>query len=354
LYIDSGARIRFENIEISGGEGGEGLRGVGIAVSGGASVTLGQGAAVHGNNSFGVAVLLSGSCTIDGGEVRDHQFTGVMVSQGGSVTMRSGSIRNNRSTGNAGGVIIAEGGRFTMSGGAITGNRSAIAGGGVLVVSGGRFDQTGGTISNNIAAQGASSTYNVFREPGALGSNLPPGAAPPAAAQNTPRSPQPAPSPQPPRSPQPAPSPQPDRADPNEARLNSLGLTIGSSFTDPLLIVTLNLTVAVSPNWFLGLGCDVGLFSELQNADNYYSVYPFAHMAYFEPFGGGGFYIGGGGGLVIREYTAGGEAASEKIFAASFTAGYIFLDMFDISYSLRTNLDWKTSKLAVGFIKRFM
>ena len=163
VYIDSG-KVRFEHIEISGGEGEDGS---GIYINGGATVTLGQGTVVRGN-AFGAVCIEDGTCVIDGGEVRDNQHNGVMV-YGGSLTMRSGSIKDNIAPDSTGGVIIYDGGRFTMSGGTINGNRGYI-GGGVFVMSGGRFDQTGGTINGNIASRG--SNPNIFREQGALGSNL--------------------------------------------------------------------------------------------------------------------------------------------------------------------------------------
>jgi len=164
----NGANVRFEHIEISGGKGG------GLFISDGSTITLGQGAVVRGNSLAAVVIADNGTaCTINGGEVRDNPGAGILVGEKGVLTMRSGAIMNNNSTGNAGGVGILSSGRFTMSGGTISGNNAAKIGGGVCVMSGGRFDQTGGTISGNTAGQGA----NVYREQGALGSNLTPGSS---------------------------------------------------------------------------------------------------------------------------------------------------------------------------------
>jgi len=171
--------IRFENIEISGGEGENGC---GILISDGSTITLGPGAVVRSNQVCGIFVN-EGTCVIDGGEVRENTGIGggIAVNEKGILTMRSGSIRDNGSpTAIAGGVSVTRGGRFTMSGGTITGNRATEVGGGVVVLSGGRFDQTGGTISNNTAGQG--SNPNVYREQGALGSNLTPGTSGPSSS----------------------------------------------------------------------------------------------------------------------------------------------------------------------------
>lgn len=156
--------VRFEHIEISGGEGEDA---VGLIISSGAKVSLGPGAVVLGNQSFGVYIS-EGTCAIDGGEVRDNAATGVAVGGKGILTMRGGSIRDNRSPNNAGGVFVAEGGIFTMYGGTVSGNSAVQAGGGVVVRSGGRFDQIGGTVSGNSAPQ----SPDVSRSSGSLGSDL--------------------------------------------------------------------------------------------------------------------------------------------------------------------------------------
>ena len=169
--VRDNARIRFEHIEISGGEGEYGC---GIYIED-AYVTLGPGAVVRSNAKVGIGIT-GGTCVIDGGEVRDNVI-GVVVAEKGVVTMQSGIIRDNRSPGSAGGVVVASGGRFTMSGGSITGNSAAGSGGGVYVSSGGRFDQTGGTISGNTAPRGP----NIYRERGSLGSDLASGTSTPPA-----------------------------------------------------------------------------------------------------------------------------------------------------------------------------
>ena len=179
-------KIRFEHIEISGGEG---ENGVGLYISNNAQVTLGPGAVVRNNAGIGIFVNTDGSCIIDGGEVYNNNDEGVCVAGaftlrngtikdnssrnvGGGVavhgkfTMSGGTITNNRTGTSAnylgGGVCVVKGGQFTMTGGTITNNRAQGAGGGVGVMSGGRFDQNGGTISGNSAGI---RDPNVYREP---------------------------------------------------------------------------------------------------------------------------------------------------------------------------------------------
>jgi hypothetical protein len=150
-------RVRFEHIEISGGEG---QNGNGLWILSGANVTLGPGAVVR-ENLLGVHV--QGTCTIDGGESRDNQGRGIHVASGGVLTMRNGSVRNNR-----GGVEVV-GARFTMDGGEIANNRGVENGGGVALSENSSFSQTGGSIANNMADAGggvALSGYSSFNQTG--------------------------------------------------------------------------------------------------------------------------------------------------------------------------------------------
>ena len=163
VLIINNTKVRFEHIEISGGE-----TDFGVYVVGGSQITMGTGAVVR-DNMIGIIAADGANFVIDGGVVSNNIVGGISVKKGGILTLRTGSIRDNRGD-NGGGVAIDDGGRFTMSGGTISGNRATNAGGGVAVLSGGRFDQTGGTISGNSAGQG--SNPNIYRQQGSLGSNL--------------------------------------------------------------------------------------------------------------------------------------------------------------------------------------
>jgi hypothetical protein len=153
-------KIRFEHIEISGGETpGNGL---GILIQDGSTVTLGVGSVIRANSACGILLETGGTCILEGGEIKEHPLTGIGVA--GTFIMRGGSIRDNRSPGNGGGVMVFTGGTFTMTGGSITGN-FAIMGGGVCVDEGGSFDIRDGSITNNSAekAGGGVLVYNGGR-----------------------------------------------------------------------------------------------------------------------------------------------------------------------------------------------
>ena len=171
-----GVKIRFENIEISGGSGGN--IGEGLCLRDGAQVTLGQGALIQEN--FGVGIILSNlggsvTCIIDGGEVRNNRDSGVFIISG-NVTLRSGTISGNTTSQIGGGVCIA-GGTFTQDGGTISGN-TALKGGGGVCVGNGTFTQNGGTINGNAASKAGGGVFVVsgttFTQNGTVSNNTAP------------------------------------------------------------------------------------------------------------------------------------------------------------------------------------
>jgi len=153
------------------------------------------------------------------------------------------------------------------------------------------------------------------------------------------------------------PPPEPAAPDTGRAaRLNTLGVSIGSSFADPLLIASVHGTFSPLRNLFLGLGFDIGMISGIDGAESYYSLYPFARIGYFLPFKEkGGWYAGAGIGYMTGKYTFTGGIipASVNVFAADFTTGFNLWNMLDISYTLRTNFKSASNKVMAGYTYRF-
>ncbi|MCL2804901.1 MAG: hypothetical protein FWD26_03070 [Treponema sp.] len=142
--------VRFEYIEISGGElNSENKNGDGILNMNG-ELKIGQGAVIRGNKGTGIVNLL-GDLTLAGGDIRDNENRG--VNNSGTFVMQSGTIRNNKSTESGGGVMnfMLSNCSFTMSGGTISNNTAAKDGGGVFTRN--NFTMSGGTISNNTATE---------------------------------------------------------------------------------------------------------------------------------------------------------------------------------------------------------
>jgi len=139
--------IRFEHIEISNAEG-ESSNEMGIFVA--SRLTLGQGAVVKDNSSYGILILGDDAiCIIDQGEVRNNNNSGVFVAKG-LLVLQNGTIAENKAVLGAG-VFVASDAKFEMKGGTITNNK-AERGAGVLVMNKGTFEMSEGTITRNAAS----------------------------------------------------------------------------------------------------------------------------------------------------------------------------------------------------------
>jgi hypothetical protein len=137
------------------------------------------------------------------------------------------------------------------------------------------------------------------------------------------------------------------------SRLWTVGASVGSSFAAPWVIGTVHATLAPFNNSFLEIGSDLGFMSGDPNV-GYFYLCPFAHYAFFMPFeSSGGWYIGAGGGYMQAEYDFSGEKVPLSILAADLTAGVNVMNIFDISYTLRTDFATVSNKVSVGYTYRF-
>jgi len=151
--------------------------------------------------------------------------------------------------------------------------------------------------------------------------------------------------------------------EPAATRLWTVGAAVGTAFSAPWLIGTIHGTIAPFNYSFLELGVDAGI---LQGSDAAYAKYgyvslcPFAYYCFFLPLdkyglNKFGLYAGIGGGLMYVSYDFQGDGGkySESIPVASASAGVIIFDMFNISYTLRTNFSGFNSKVSAGYSYRF-
>ena len=179
--------------------------------------------------------------------------------------------------------------------------------------------------------------------------------AEPPAAQ-----PVPPPEQQPPEPKEPK-QPSPMFTDP--AHLWTVGASVGTAFTVPWLIGTVHGTVAPIKHLFFELGCDVGLLPMNSDVKSYYSIYPYAHAAFFQPFGlsapldKGGWYVGAGAGYLMAFYEFDVGKTQKNMFAVDLFAGVNLLNMIDISYTIKVNPDFSnltaSNKLSIGYVYRF-
>jgi len=103
---------------------------------------------------------------------------------------------------------------------------------------------------------------------------------------------------------------------------------------------------------FLAIGMDAGFVSGDSEA-GYYSLYPFAHYAFYWPFAKAGVYAGVGGGYMHGKYSFPEGDYIVNAWTADLCAGVNVLNMLDISYTLRTNFSGANHKVSVGYTYRF-
>ena len=142
---------------------------------------------------------------------------------------------------------------------------------------------------------------------------------------------------------------------PGQPRLNTLGVSVGTTFAAPLFVATVQGTFAPWKGSFFELGMDAG-FGIIQKDAGFFSLYPYARYALFVPFAnGGGWYIGAGAGLMIATYTFPVEGKTTGYFpAADISTGFIFGSGITIFSSMRTDFTTvANSKLGVGYSYRF-
>lgn len=142
----------------------------------------------------------------------------------------------------------------------------------------------------------------------------------------------------------------------NTSRFWSVGIYIGTSFAEPWVVGSLQATFAPLRHSFIRVGCDVGFISGIEDV-SYFSICPSVHYALFLPFARGGWHVGIGGGLMIekRRFDVLGSTIrrGRVVPVADFATGFFIGNIFNISYTLRTDFSMFIHKAAIGFTYRF-
>jgi hypothetical protein len=149
----------------------------------------------------------------------------------------------------------------------------------------------------------------------------------------------------------------------NDAHLFSAGVSIGSSFTAPWLIGTVQGTFSALKHTFFDLGCDIGFIHGYKGWEDiaYHSFYPFAHFNGFVPIAEYGvWYAGLGCGYMMAFYSGNGENNASYVPALDAATG-LYLGKnhhyLTLSYALRTKITFEfkavNHKVTLGYSYRF-
>jgi hypothetical protein len=159
-------------------------------------------------------------------------------------------------------------------------------------------------------------------------------------------------------------NPEPPAAEKQEkpfagnTRFWSLGAGLGTSFSVPWLIGTVQGTLSPFPHVTVELGYDFGFVHGYRGeAMEYFSLYPYGHLNAYVPLRAlGGWYGGAGGGVMLAFYTLGGERRPYAVPALDLTSGFYVgkkRHYLTISYTLRTDFEDVNSKVSLGYCYRF-
>jgi hypothetical protein len=154
------------------------------------------------------------------------------------------------------------------------------------------------------------------------------------------------------------------------SKLWSIGASAGAllHFTYPGIIGTFYGTFAPLSFSLIKIGLDAGYYKgNIENFDDYLVICPFAHAAFFLPFAwaGSGFYMGAGAGFMWEQFKYNNlNPYTESNLAIDISAGFLFLNRFDISYTYRpvflssdtsrTGNFFNTNKISVGYVYRIL
>ena len=140
----------------------------------------------------------------------------------------------------------------------------------------------------------------------------------------------------------------------NSTRFNTFGGSIGSSFIDPMIIASIQGTFSPLSFLYIELGCDFGFVSIMEDVEDFYSIYPFAHLGLFFPFREkGGFFLGAGGGYLIGNYIFSTGEINFYFWGIDFTAGINLFNFLNIAYTLKTDFSSASNKVSIGYVYRF-
>jgi TolB-like protein len=145
----------------------------------------------------------------------------------------------------------------------------------------------------------------------------------------------------------------------NENKFIGFGASVGSAFTTPYIIGTVNAIFSPFSYTFFDIGCDIGFIhaNKQRNDVDYFSLFPFVNFNGFLPIWGGfNLYVGVGSGLMIAFYSKDNESHVPMIPTFNSNIGILYgknNHYISVNYILRTTFEIFNHKTSVGYLYRF-
>jgi len=141
----------------------------------------------------------------------------------------------------------------------------------------------------------------------------------------------------------------------NSPKFHTIGVSVGTSFIDPLVNIAVHGSYAPIRNLYIEAGCNAGFVSKYDDVESFYCISPYANLGAFMPFSGrGGLFASAGGVYMIGAYKFSYGKTDISIFCLNVTAGINLFNFLNISYTLQTNFSDVKHKAALGYVYRFI
>jgi hypothetical protein len=152
-------------------------------------------------------------------------------------------------------------------------------------------------------------------------------------------------------------------SDDRNPRLNTVGVSVGSSFGVPWFVGSVHTTYSFFPYAFFEVGLDLGgqknLFPWNYENIGYFFLYPYGNFCAFVPFKKGGWFAGIGFGVMFSRFSYpfmdGDKIEWLTTPALNLSTGFVLWNCFNISYTQRIRLGGigTNGKLSLGFVWRY-
>jgi hypothetical protein len=150
-------------------------------------------------------------------------------------------------------------------------------------------------------------------------------------------------------------------------RLNTVGVSVGSSFGVPWFVSSVHTTYSFFPYTFFEIGLDLGGQAYLSVWDNskqkgYFFSYPYINFNGFVPFNKGGWFAGIGFGVMFSRFSYYGgfwNEVNKEVWlmtpAINLNTGFVLGNWFTLSYTQRIRLGGigTNGKFSLGFVWRY-
>ena len=139
----------------------------------------------------------------------------------------------------------------------------------------------------------------------------------------------------------------------NPNRYNTIGASIGTAFTDPLVVVSLHGSFSPFRNLYFQLGLDLGFISKYKDVNSFLYLYPFVNAGAFIPVHRNFAFLAAlGMGYMYSTHSFFEGQINQHVLALNVNIGLHIWNMINISYTLKTEFKSVSNLLSISYVYR--